>query len=150
MCIRDSNYIAQPGDENIRFVRQMGPYDHYATNWGYRWINENESTLLNQWIIEKSDDPKYKFGRQSSRFDPQSQTECIGDDPIKASNYGLKNLKYVSKNLPSWTSDITNNYQDLEELYGELLGVYSRYTGCLLYTSPSPRDRTRSRMPSSA
>ena len=27
-------------------------------------------------------------------------------------------------------------------------GVLS--TGCLLYTSPSPRDRTRSRMPSSA
>ena len=24
------------------------------------------------------------------------------------------------------------------------------YNGCLLYTSPSPRDRTRSRMPSSA
>ena len=24
------------------------------------------------------------------------------------------------------------------------------YTNCLLYTSPSPRDRTRSRMPSSA
>ena len=24
------------------------------------------------------------------------------------------------------------------------------YSGCLLYTSPSPRDRTRSRMPSSA
>ena len=24
------------------------------------------------------------------------------------------------------------------------------YGGCLLYTSPSPRDRTRSRMPSSA
>jgi len=32
-------------------------------------------------------------------------------------------------------------------------GVYPRFTrstGCLLYTSPSPRDRTRSRMPSSA
>ena len=28
--------------------------------------------------------------------------------------------------------------------------AYSKYTGCLLYTSPSPRDRTRSRMPSSA
>ena len=27
---------------------------------------------------------------------------------------------------------------------------YSHYIGCLLYTSPSPRDRTRSRMPSSA
>ena len=26
----------------------------------------------------------------------------------------------------------------------------NKYKGCLLYTSPSPRDRTRSRMPSSA
>eukprot|EP00656_Telonema_subtile_P007063 TRINITY_DN13305_c0_g1_i1.p1 TRINITY_DN13305_c0_g1~~TRINITY_DN13305_c0_g1_i1.p1 ORF type:complete len:114 (-),score=40.45 TRINITY_DN13305_c0_g1_i1:42-383(-) len=27
---------------------------------------------------------------------------------------------------------------------------FTSYLGCLLYTSPSPRDRTRSRMPSSA
>ena len=29
-------------------------------------------------------------------------------------------------------------------------GEFSNYINCLLYTSPSPRDRTRSRMPSSA
>ena len=29
-------------------------------------------------------------------------------------------------------------------------GSLAKYIGCLLYTSPSPRDRTRSRMPSSA
>ena len=28
--------------------------------------------------------------------------------------------------------------------------LHARSQGCLLYTSPSPRDRTRSRMPSSA
>ena len=28
--------------------------------------------------------------------------------------------------------------------------IVGLYKGCLLYTSPSPRDRTRSRMPSSA
>ena len=28
--------------------------------------------------------------------------------------------------------------------------LVNRILGCLLYTSPSPRDRTRSRMPSSA
>lgn len=127
------NYIAQPGDQNIRFVRQMGPYDHYAVNWGYRWLpnatTEGEVPTLNKWILEKANDPIYKFGRQSSRFDPQSQTEGIGDDPIKASTYGIKNLQYVAQNLPAWTSDQTNNYQDLEELYGELLGVYSRYVG---------------------
>ncbi|MEP5131778.1 MAG: zinc-dependent metalloprotease [Nonlabens ulvanivorans] len=128
------NYIAQPGDENIRFVRQMGPYDHYATNWGYRVIPdaaspEDEVATLNSWIMEKAGDPTYKFGRQSSRFDPQSQTEAIGNDPIKASTYGMKNLKYVAQNLPSWTSNQTDNYDDLQELYGELLGVYSRYAG---------------------
>ncbi|WP_306013708.1 MULTISPECIES: zinc-dependent metalloprotease [unclassified Allomuricauda] len=126
------NYVAQPGDENIRFIRQMGPYDHYAVNWGYRWLPniqepEDEKATLNQWILEKADDPKFKYGRQSSYFDPQSQTECIGDDPIKASTYGIKNLKYVMTQLPSWTSDQTNNYDDLEELYGELLGVFNRY-----------------------
>ena len=31
-----------------------------------------------------------------------------------------------------------------------LKGVGKQVTICLLYTSPSPRDRTRSRMPSSA
>ena len=126
------NYVAQPGDENIRFIRQMGPYDHYAVNWGYRWLPniqepEDEKATLNQWILEKADDPKFKYGRQSSYFDPQSQTECIGDDPIKASTYGIKNLKYVMTQLPSWTSDQTNDYDDLEELYGELLGVFNRY-----------------------
>ncbi|MAZ73075.1 MAG: zinc-dependent metalloprotease [Flavobacteriaceae bacterium] len=128
------NYIAQPGDTNIRFIRQMGPYDHYATNWGYRVIPtanfpEAEKSTLNKWIEEKGDDPNFKFGRQSSRFDPQSQTEGIGDNPIKASDYGISNLKYVASNLPAWTSDHTNDYNDLEELYGELLGVWSRYVG---------------------
>ena len=128
------NYIAQPGDTNIRFIRQMGPYDHYVTNWGYRYIPsanspEAEKTTLNKWIAEKGDDPIYRFGRQSSRFDPQSQTEGIGNNPVKASDYGISNLKYVAKNLPKWTSDRTNDYNDLEELYGELLGVWSRYVG---------------------
>ena len=33
---------------------------------------------------------------------------------------------------------------------GRRNGFLEGLTGCLLYTSPSPRDRTRSRMPSSA
>jgi hypothetical protein len=128
------NYIAQPGDTNIRFIRQLGPYDDYAINYGYRYIPEansaeDEKEVLNSWIMEKAGDPMYKFGKQSSRFDPTSQTEDIGNNSIKASTYGLKNLKIVAENLPTWTSDKTNNYEDLEELYGEMLGVWSRYVG---------------------
>ena len=126
------NYIAQPGDENIRFIRQLGPYDHYAINWGYRKIPtskkpEDEVNTLDKWISEKANDPKYRFGGQ--RFDPSSQTEGIGNDQVKASTYGVKNLKIVAKNLPKWTSDQTNNYEDLGELYGELLSVWNRYVG---------------------
>lgn len=129
------NYIAQPGDQNIRFVRQLGPYDHYSINWGYRVIPnvkspEDEVKTLDKWISDKGDDPVYKFGIQRFRgFDPESQTEGIGNDQVKASTYGIKNLKVVAKNLPTWTSDQTNNYDDLAELYAELLGVYSRYVG---------------------
>ena len=38
------------------------------------------------------------------------------------------------------------------ELFPDLLAWMKEndYSNCLLYTSPSPRDRTRSRMPSSA
>ena len=43
--------------------------------------------------------------------------------------------------------------QIVEYFYRELLlekFLYGEPITCLLYTSPSPRDRTRSRMPSSA
>jgi hypothetical protein len=131
------NYIAQPGDKNIRFIRQLGPYDHYSINWGYRKIPntntpEDEVKILDKWIEEKGNNPIYKFGKQRSRddaFDPESQTEGIGNDQVKASSYGIKNLKVVAKNLPDWTSSQTNNYDDLAELYGELLSVWSRYVG---------------------
>ena len=123
------NYIAQPGDKNIRFIRQLGPYDDYSIEWGYRYfpgksVNE-EKEILSKFVDQKSLNPIYMFG--SSWGDPNSQTENIGDDPVKASYYGIKNLKIVAKNLSEWTYAPNKDYADLEELYGELLGVYRRY-----------------------
>ncbi|TDB67574.1 DUF5117 domain-containing protein [Arundinibacter roseus] len=128
------NYVAQPGDPGIRFVRQLGPYDHYAINWGYRYLPdaksaEAEQPTLSGWINEKSGDPIYQFGSGSGGFDPSSQTEGVGDDVVKASTYGLNNLKVVAKNLYDWTAAQTNDYDDLEELNDELMGVWSRYIG---------------------
>ena len=123
------NYIAQPGDKNIRFIRQLGPYDDYSIEWGYRYfpgksVNE-EREILSKFVDQKSLNPIYMFG--SSWGDPNSQTENIGDDPVKASYYGIKNLKIVAENLTKWTYSPNKDYEDLEELYGELLGVYRRY-----------------------
>ena len=58
---------------------------------------------------------------------------------------GRQNL--FAKEPPMEIMDVTETHNErAERLNGRLamLGV------CLLYTSPSPRDRTRSRMPSSA
>tara|TARA_B100001996_G_scaffold378679_1_gene363215 strand:- start:114 stop:2447 length:2334 start_codon:yes stop_codon:yes gene_type:complete len=123
------NYIAQPGDKNIRFVRQLGPYDDYSIEWGYRYFpGKNileEKEILTEYVDKKSLNPIYMFG--SSWGDPNSQTENIGDDPIKASEYGLKNLKIVANNFMDWIYEPDKDYTDLDEIYGELLGVYSRY-----------------------
>ncbi len=128
------NYIAQPGDKNVRFIRKMGAYDHYALNWGYRVIPnskspQDETPTLDKWILDKAGNPVYKYGKQSSTFDPSSQTEDIGNNSMKGSTYGLKNLEFVANHLNEWTSNVTNNYEDLDELYKELLDVWSRYVG---------------------
>lgn len=125
------NYVAQPGDENIRFIRQLGPYDNYSINWGYRVIPgadtpEEEKPILDSWIMEKAGDPVYRFA-SSTGYDPSAQTEDLSNDNIKASTYGLANLKRVVPNLIEWTSTDGKGYEDLEEIYGELIGQWSRY-----------------------
>ena len=45
--------------------------------------------------------------------------------------------------LELYPDQFTDSFDDNKRLVSE-------YSDCLLYTSPSPRDRTRSRMPSSA
>ena len=53
-----------------------------------------------------------------------------------------------AKYLESWSRDNGQSFLRFDYSgHGQSSGVF---TDCLLYTSPSPRDRTRSRMPSSA
>jgi len=125
------NYIAQPGDGVERFIRKIGPYDNYSINWGYRVIMdaetpEDEIPTLNQWILDKADDPMYRFG-QSTGYDPSAQTETLSDDPVQASTYGMMNLQRVVPNLLEWTSTPGRGYDDLQEIHGELISIWSRY-----------------------
>ncbi len=127
------NYVAQPGDGVTRFVRMMGPYDDYSINWGYRVIPgaatpEAERRTLDAWIREKADDPRYRFAGGDG-VDPRAQTEDIGDDPVRASRYGIANLQRVLPMLPQWTATPGEDWSDLSELYGELVSSYARYVG---------------------
>ena len=126
------NYVAQPEDKDVRYIRMMGPYDLYAINWGYRYIPEanssiEEKPILDKWILEKAGNRWYEFGSGNNGVDPQSQRESLGSDQVKASEYGLANLKKVVPNLIAWTSKDGVDYEDLDEVYGELTGLWRGY-----------------------
>ena len=129
------NYIAQPGDEDVALMPNIGVYDKYAIAWGYRPIlnktAKEEKPILDAWILKHAGDPMYRFGHQQAGgvVDPSSQTEDLGDDAMKASMYGIKNLKRILPRLEEWTSEKGKNYDELSTMYGQLLSQFNRYMG---------------------
>lgn len=130
------NYVAQPGDGDVSLMPDIGIHDKHAVRWGYRPIPsattaEDEKETLDQWILAHQNDPMYRFGSQQfgNPIDPSSQTEDLGDDAIKASQYGIANLKRIVPNLIEWTAEDGKNYDDLQDLYNQVLGQFNRYMG---------------------
>jgi hypothetical protein len=131
------NYVAQPGDDGVALMPSdwdtpnVGVYDIYAVKWGYKPIldvtQEEEKSILQGWITEKADDLKYRFG--SAGIDPSSQTEDLGDNAVKASEYGIANLKRIMPNLIEWTTEDGETYDELEYMYNQVLGQFRRYMG---------------------
>ena len=127
------NYIAQPEDGDVLLYPGVGPYDDWSITFGYKLVGEDispeaERPTLNNWIKERADNPIYRFG-YGSNIDPSSQTEDLGDDAVKASELGIKNLKRILPNLIDWTREDGKNYDDLTELYGQVLSQLGRYMG---------------------
>ena len=128
------NYVAQPGD-GAALYPGVGVYDKWAIEWGYKPIleaatAEDERPILNDWVKAKNGAAEYRFGRQTfDPVDPRSQTEDLGDDAMKASDYGIANLKRIMPKLIEWSEEDGKNYDDLQELYGQVAGQWNRYVG---------------------
>jgi hypothetical protein len=129
------NYVAQPEDQisPIGLYPRIGPYDKWAIQWGYKIIPntktaEEDKLILNRWIIDSlKSNPRLWFGGEGQNFDPRSQTEDLSDDAIKASEYGILNLKRIIVQLPVWTKEEGDTYENLEDMYTQLIGQFSRY-----------------------
>ncbi|RXG11627.1 putative protein DUF5118 [Leeuwenhoekiella aestuarii] len=126
------NYVAQPEDNVVDITPEIGIYDNYAIAWGYRWIEgksaQEELPILNQWIRKHEDDPLYFYGpQQADVIDPRSQSEDLGDDAVKASEYGLKNLKRIIPNLLNWTQEEGQDYYKASKLYKAVIDQWERY-----------------------
>lgn len=120
------NYVAQPGDieKGVKLTADKpGVYDHYAVEWLYKPIYEaktaaEEESILRDMITSKRNDPRFYYGREqswSAYFDPRSMVEDLGNDPVKAAQYGINTLKYVSANATKWV-----NKNEADESYREL------------------------------
>lgn len=129
------NYVAQPEDKGAGLHPGIGPYDYYSIKFGYLPLPDAKSPaaereFLNAMIKEKAGDKMYRFGRQASRgSDPSAQTEDLGDDPVYASNLGIKNLQRIVPQLIGWSSQEAKFFDDLEELYDNVIGQLNRYSG---------------------
>ena len=128
------NYIAQPGDGVTRFFPAVGEYDIWSVKWGYTWFGdmpiEEQEKILHQWTTDRSDDPRYFYGRQTANpIDPRSNREDLGNDAMKASYYGLKNLEVITENLIDWIGKEGEDFSELQELYEQILVQWGRYMG---------------------
>lgn len=133
------NYVAQPEDKISQsgLFPRIGDYDKWAIQWGYTYTGENDAQadrkINNKWIIDNlSKNPRVWFGGEGRNDDPRAQTEDLGDNSMLASEYGIKNLKRILVNLPEWTKEEGDRYENLSQMYGQVVGQFSRYMGHVL------------------
>ena len=131
------NYVAQPED-NISpkgIYPRIGEYDIWAIEWGYKLMldktEEEERKILNEWVKTKFANPRLRYYHQDG-MDPRAQTEDLGDNSMKASEYGIRNLKRILPQLPAWLNESGETYSELGEVYNEVVSQYSRYIGHVL------------------
>ncbi len=128
------NYVAQPEDsigEN-GIMPRINDYDKWAIKWGYTYTgitdDDEDRKVVTQWIVDSlKANPRLWFGGEGFNHDARCQSEDVGDNSMKASAYGIKNLKYVMAHLPEWTKEENDLYTNLTNMYRQVATQYLRY-----------------------
>jgi hypothetical protein len=132
------NYVAQPEDNISRagLFPRIGDYDKWAIEWGYGYVpgsdeNDEKKALNKKYIDRLAQNPRIWFGTYEfgNSADPRTQSEDLSDNSVKASEYGLKNLKRIMANLPEYTREEVDRYENLGEMYRAIATQYNRYIG---------------------
>ena len=136
------NYVAQPQDKGVKLVPpSLGVYDEYAIKWLYTPVIGakdiwEEAEIAGKIIEAKAGDPLYRYGAQQmatsaayGSYDPSARTEDLGDDPVKSSDYGIRNLKYILPRMNEWIGADDEDFTHRGDLYTQLTNQYYRYIG---------------------
>lgn len=133
------NYVAQPEDgiSRLGIFPRIGDYDDWAIRWGYTPMldaadEDEDHRLLEPMVLASLRDRRLWWGDgESTGMDPRRQTEDLGDDAVKASHYGILNLRRLASNLRDYTQDDAKDIydRDLGIMYGQIQTQLLRYCG---------------------
>lgn len=134
------NYVAQPEDgiSHDGIFPRIGDYDEWAIKWGYTPMPGAYDDESDHYLLESLFTPEVKQNRRlwfgdgetNSTRDSRCQTEDLGDDAVKASLYGILNLKREVTQFPDWTYERNDIYaRNLSSMYSQLISQLRRYMG---------------------
>lgn len=129
------NYIAQPEDVGkgaVLVQPGIGPYDYFPIRYLYAPVvadkPEKELVTLNKWVEDAYTAHEYHYGpRQEfyALYDPTALYWDLGDDPFKAADYQIQNLKISIANFMKWYAKEDYDISRRAELYASLIKLFT-------------------------
>ena len=129
------NYIAQPEDVEkgaVLVQPGIGPYDYVPIRYLYAPVvadkPEKELVTLNKWVEDAYTAHEYHYGpRQEfyALYDPTALYWDLGDDPFKAADYQIQNLKISIANFMKWYAKEDYDISRRAELYASLIKLFT-------------------------
>lgn len=129
------NYIAQPEDVEkgaVLVQPGIGPYDYFPIRYLYAPVvadkPEKELVTLNKWVEDAYTAHEYHYGpRQEfyALYDPTALYWDLGDDPFKAVDYQIQNLKISIANFMKWYAKEDYDISRRAELYASLIKLFT-------------------------
>lgn len=128
------NYVAQPQD-SIGYkglFPRIGVYDKWAIEWAYRLYPdiktpEDEVSFLEKLVSDSLRANKFLIYGAQGTIDPRNQSEVLSDDPMKANEYGMRNLKAIVPHVREWVKEPHKGYDKSKEIYKSVYDQYERY-----------------------
>ena len=142
-------------DMNKRLTSQyrMMQMAHCRYNLIFRWMHKmltihHFALLLFENYLTIQVGTLQRIHHQYNRYESSLDDTLIGIENLSSGylTHHILDPKVLARYLEAIADDMEDTASDYQPVF---IDVY-QYYGCLLYTSPSPRDATLSRMPSSA
>ena len=129
------NYIAQPEDVKkgtVLVQSGIGLYDYFPIRYLYAPMAadnpEEEVSTLNKWVEDAYVAHEYYYRPKQefyALYDPTALYWDLGDDPFKAADYQIKNLKISIANFMKWYAKEDYDISRRTELYASLIKLFT-------------------------